>query len=57
MNCKNATFAHDNQFSEYMKVDGATSDDVFIISLMLELKSSYQKKERNIFLNYLRNGT
>jgi len=51
MHCENITFAYE----EYMKVKGAVSEDILIISLMLELESSYQRKERNIFLNYLRN--
>jgi len=48
-------FANDNEFKEYMKVKGAVSEDIFDFSLILELKSSYQIKVKNIFLNYLRN--
>ena len=57
MHCENTTFAYHNEFNEYMNVEGAALEDVLIISLMLKLESSYQKKKRNIFLNYLRNGT
>jgi len=39
-----------------MKVEGAISMTSLIFSLMLELKNTYQKKKRNIFINYLRDG-
>ena len=29
MHCENTTFIYHNDFSKYMKVDGATSEDVF----------------------------
>jgi len=57
MPCENTTFAYDNEFKEYIKVEGVVQKISLIIPLMLELENSYQKKERNIFLNYLRNGT
>ena len=29
MHCKNTTFAYGNEFKEYMKVEGAVSEDIF----------------------------
>ena len=29
IHCRNTTFAYDNEFKEYMKVDGAVSEDIF----------------------------
>ena len=29
MHCENTTFAYHNEFNEYMKVERATSEDVF----------------------------
>jgi len=56
MHCENTTFACNNEFNEYVKVEGTVLQDIFDYFLMLELENSYQKKERNICLNYLRNG-
>jgi len=56
MHCENTIFAYGNAFKEYIKVEGTVSEDIFYYSLMLELENSYQKKKRNIFLSYLRNG-
>ena len=54
MHCEN-TIYHDD-FSKYMKVEGAASEDALIISSIWELKNCYQKKERNTYMNYLRSG-
>ena len=29
MHCENTIFAYDNEFKEYMKVEGAVSEDIF----------------------------
>ena len=29
MHCENTTFAYDNEFKGYMKVEGAVSEDIF----------------------------
>jgi len=29
MHCENTTFAYDNEFKDYMKVDRAVSEDIF----------------------------
>ena len=29
MHCENTTFAYHNEFNEYMKLEGATSEDIF----------------------------
>jgi len=29
MHCENTTFAYSNEFEDYMKVDGAKSEDIF----------------------------
>ena len=56
MHCENTTFTYDNEFKEYMMVEGASQKISLIISLMLELENSCQKNETNIFMNYLKNG-
>ena len=29
MHCRNTTFAYDNEFKDYMKVEGTVSEDIF----------------------------
>jgi len=55
MHCGNATFNYHDEFSKYFKVDGAMLEDSLIISLIWVLKNFYQKKKRNIYINYLKN--
>jgi len=57
VHCGNTAFIYHSEFGKYMEVEGAASEAYLIISLMLELKNSYQKKERNIFMNYLKIGS
>ena len=54
---QNTTFTYHNEFSKYIKIQGEPQKMSLIIYLMLELESSYQKKKRNISMNYLKNGT
>jgi len=49
IHCENTTLIYHEEFNNYMKVDGAMSEDIF-------LENFYQKKERNIYMNYLKNG-
>jgi len=43
MHCENSTFAYDSEFNEYMKVEGATSEDVFdyILKFLSEKRKKY----------------
>jgi len=50
MHCGNTIFVYHDEFSKYMKVDGATLEDVFDYLFNLGTK----KFERNICMNYLR---
>ena len=55
IHCGNTTLIYHEEFSNYMKVDGAMLEDSLIISLIWVLKNFYQKKKRNIYINYLKN--
>jgi len=39
-----------------MKVEKATSEDIFDYFLDIEVKKFYQKKKRDIYMIYLRHG-
>ena len=41
IHCENTTFAYSNEFNDYMKMDGAESEDIFDYLLILELKNSF----------------
>jgi len=41
IHCGNTTFIYHNDFSKYMKVEGAPLEDVYDYFLMLELENSY----------------
>ena len=56
MHCENTTFAYNNEFNEYVNVEGAASGDVFYYLFNIGAGKFLSKNERNIFLNYLRNG-
>jgi len=56
MHCGNTTFIYHEEFSKYMKVEGATLEDVFDYLFDLGAENFYQKKERNIYMNYLKIG-
>jgi len=49
-------FASHNELNEYMKVDGATSEDVFEYLFDVGAKKFLSKKEINNSLKYLRSG-
>ena len=55
MHCKNTTFTYDNEFKECTKAEGAVLEDIFDYFFNVGAGNFYQKKKRNIFLNYLRN--
>jgi len=55
MHCENTTFAYHNEFSEYMKIEGATSEDAFDYLFDVGARKFLSKKGKNIFLNYSRN--
>ena len=50
IHCRNTTFVYHNQFSKYMKVEGAALEDVLIISLVLELQKCLLEKEKKYLL-------
>jgi len=56
MHCGDTIFTYDNAFKEYMKVEGAILEDILDYLIHVGAENFYQKKERNIFWNYLRNG-
>ena len=56
MHCGNTTFAYDNKFKDYMKVDGAVSEDIFDNLFDVGAGQFLSKKGKNISLNYLKNG-
>ena len=56
MHCENTTFIYHDEFSKYMKVDGATSEDVFNYLFDLGAGKFLSEKERNIYMNCLKNG-
>ena len=56
MHCKNTTFICHDKFNKYMKVEKATSEDIFDYFLDIEVKKFYQKKKRDIYMIYLRHG-
>jgi len=54
MHCENTTFGYHSEFNEYIKVQGVISEDFFMISSMLGLENSYQKKKKYICMVYLK---
>ena len=56
MHCRNTTFAYDNEFKDYMEVEGAVSEDIFDYLFNMGAEKFLSKKEKNISLNYLKNG-
>ena len=55
MHYGNTTFAYHNEFNEYMKVEGAISEDVLDYLFDVEAGKFLSEKGISIFLNYLRN--
>jgi len=56
MHCRNATFIHHEEFSKYMKVEGVMSEDIFYYLFDLGVGKFLSKKEKNIYMNYLKSG-
>ena len=56
MYCGHTTFIYHDDFSKYMTVDGATSEDVFDYLFDSEGEKILSEKEKNIYMNYLRSG-
>ena len=56
MHCGNTTFIHHEEFNKYMKVKGTMSEDIFDYLFDLGTENFYPKKERDIHMNYLKNG-
>jgi len=56
MHCENTTFSYNNNFKEYMKVEGALPEDIFYYLFDIGAENFLSEKEKNISLNYLRNG-
>ena len=50
MHCENTIFSYNNEFKEYMKVEGAVSEDIFDYLFDVGIENSYQKKERKKYL-------
>jgi len=44
MHCGNITFIYHDEFSKYMKVDGATSEDIFDYRFDMGAEKSFSKK-------------
>jgi len=54
MHCENTTFIYHDEFNKYIKVDGATSEEIFdYLFNFSEPENSYQNKKRNINMNCL----
>jgi len=56
IHCENTIFIYYDDLSKYMKVEGATSNDVFDYLFDVGVEKFISKKGRNIFMNYLKNG-
>ena len=44
MHCENITFTYDNEFKEYMKVEGAVSEDIFYYLFYVGTKNFSSEK-------------
>jgi len=55
MHWGNTTFGCDNEFKECMKLEGVVWEDIFDYLFDVGVGKFLLEKERNIFLNYLRN--
>ena len=56
MHCGNTTVAYSNEFEDYMKVDGAKSEDIFDNLFDGGVGKFLSENGKNISLNYLKNG-
>ena len=48
MHCRNTTFAYDNEFKDYMKVEGAVSEDIFDYLFDVGAKFFFIRKREEI---------
>ena len=55
MHCRSTTFIYHNDFTKYMKVERVTLEDVLDYLFDVRVRKFLSKKERNIFMNYLKN--
>jgi len=46
MHCENTTFTYDNEFKEFMKVEGAISEDIFYYLFDVGAEKFLSKKEK-----------
>ena len=52
MHCENATITYDNEFNEYMKVEGAVSEDIFDYLFDVGAEKFLSKKAKKHFLQW-----
>ena len=57
MHCGNTTFVYDNEFKDYMRVEGAVPEDIFDYLFDVGAGKFLSEKGKNISWNYLKNGT
>jgi len=55
MHYGDTAFIYHEEFSKYMKVDGATSEDIFNYLFDIEVGKFLSEKGRNIYMNYSKN--
>jgi len=55
MHCENTTFAYSNEFNDYIKVDGAESEDIFDYLFDIETEKFLSEEGKNISLSCLKN--
>ena len=56
MHYGNITSVYHSDCSKYMKVEGSTSEDVFNSLFDIEATKFLSKKERDMYMIYLKNG-
>ena len=50
MHCGNTTFVYSNEFNDYMKVDGAESEDIFDYLIDIGAEKFLSKEEKKYLL-------
>ena len=55
MHYENSTFPYDNEFKDYMKVEGAVSEDILDYLFDVGAGKFLSENGKNISLNYLKN--
>ena len=56
MHYGNTTFIYQKEFNKYMKIEGATFEEIFDYLFDSGAEKIYQKKKRHIYISYLNNG-